>query len=78
MCGIVEWAEKASPVQLNKYHKQILCLMEKAYNKNLKIMVCYPMRSGKAMILRLWNEWMQEKSKQDGITVREGTRQHSK
>lgn len=72
----IEFVEKLSPVPLNKYQKQILCLAEKAYNKNLKIMACYPMRSGREMILRLWNEWIQEKSNQGGITAREGTRQH--
>lgn len=76
MCGIVEWAEKVSPVPLDKYQKQILCLMEKAHNEDLKIMVCYPIRCGRTMILRLWSEWIQEKLKQDGITVREDTRHH--
>ena len=77
MCEIVEWAEKVSPLPLNKYQKQILCLMEKAHNEDLKIMVCCPMRCGRTMILRLWSEWIQEKSKQDGITAQEGIRRHS-
>ena len=73
----IEFVEKSSPVPLNKYQKQILCLAEKAYNENSKLILCYPRITGREMILRLRNEWIQEKSKQDGITVREGIRQHS-
>lgn len=76
MYGIVEYAEKVSHVPLNKYQKEILRLMEKAYNENSKLILCYPRITGREMILRLWNEWIQEKSKQDGITVREDIRQH--
>ena len=74
---IIEFAERVSPIPLNKFQIELLRMYEKKKKQGMSLHVIPP-RCGKGIVKRIVDEWNEEKLKTAGITAPTGTKQHRK
>ena len=74
---IIDFAERVSPIPLNKFQIELLRMYDEAEKQGMSLHVIPP-RCGKGIVKRIVDEWNEEKLKTAGITAPTGTKQHRK
>lgn len=54
---LLEYAERISPTPLNDWQKKILKAYEQAEKENRQLIVCFPARAGRGMIMEIIQMW---------------------
>lgn len=54
---LLEYAERMSPAPLNDWQKKILEVYEQAEKENKQLIVCFPARAGRGMLMEIIQMW---------------------
>lgn len=59
--NLVEFAEKTSPLPLTEWQKQVLMDWEQAKKEHKQLLVCMPPRTGRQMLMKIIEEYRNDK-----------------
>lgn len=54
---LLEYAERISPTPLNDWQKKNLKAYEQAEKENRQLIVCFPARAGRGMLMEIIQMW---------------------
>lgn len=55
--SLLEYAERVSPVPLNNWQKKFLEAYEQAEKEDKQLIVCFPARAGRGMLMTIIQMW---------------------